>query len=188
MDEQRVNFLYTSLLKAIGEDIDRPGLRDTPARVAKMYSELFYGYDEKQKPAITVFDSREDGIFCSGILRDSGYFFSFCEHHMLPFFGAYEFGYIPSKLVMGASKIARTIDYYSAKLQIAERLCFDIIEEIEKEVKPLGSILLMEARHLCKEMRGVKKVNAPYEVIEARGYFLENKDGCKDEFMSRIKK
>ena len=70
---------------------------------------------------------------------------------------------------------------------MAERLCYDIIEEIEKQVNPKGSILIMNARHLCKEMRGVKKFNSPYETNEVRGFFLENKDGCKDEFLSRIK-
>ncbi|MBU0777724.1 GTP cyclohydrolase I FolE [Patescibacteria group bacterium] len=172
----------------IGEDPNRNGLKGTPNRITKMFQEVFRGYDEAQKPEITVFENHEDGIRSTGILRDSGYFFSFCEHHMLPFFGTYQFGYIPDELVVGASKIARTVDYYAARLQIAERLCYDVIEEIEKQVHPKGSILIMSARHLCKEMRGVKKFNSPYEVDEVRGYFDKNKDGCKDEFLSRINK
>jgi len=172
----------------IGEDPNRNGLKGTPNRITKMFQEVFRGYDEAQKPEITVFENHEDGIRSTGILRDSGYFFSFCEHHMLPFFGTYQFGYIPDELVVGASKIARTVDYYAARLQIAERLCYDVIEEIEKQAHPKGSILIMSARHLCKEMRGVKKFNSPYEVDEVRGYFDKNKDGCKDEFLSRINK
>ena len=174
------------IIKLIGDDPNRPGLIDTPKRVAKMYEENFRGYDIKQKPSLTVFENHRDGIRSTGILKDHGYFFSCCEHHNLPFFGHYWFGYIPDKLVMGASKIARIIDFYAAKLQIAERLCYDVIEEIEEQVKPKGSILIMSARHLCKEMRGVKKNCAPYEVDEARGVLLTNKDGCKDEFLSRI--
>lgn len=186
-NEQPAEDAIIRIIEMIGDDPNRPGLIDTPKRITKMYKEIFRGYDENQKPKITIFENHKDGIRSAGILRDSGYFFSFCEHHILPFFGHYWFGYIPDKLIMGASKIARLVDYYSAKLQVAERLCYDIIEEIEKQVNPKGSILIMNARHLCKEMRGVKKFNSPYETNEVRGFFLENKDGCKDEFLSRIK-
>ena len=176
------------IIQFIGENPNRPGLIDTPKRIIKMYEEIFRGYNEKQKPLITIFENHKDGVRSTGILRDNGYFFSFCEHHMLPFFGNYWYGYIPDKLIMGASKIARTVDYYAAKLQIAERLCYDIIEEIEEQIKPKGSILIMNARHLCKEMRGVKKINSPYEVSEVRGVFLKNIGNCKNEFLSRITK
>ena len=180
---QIVNFI-----KMIGDDPNRPGLIGTPKRIIKMYKEIFRGYDPKQCPVITIFKNHKDGIKTTGILRDTGYFFSHCEHHCVPFFGTFYYGYIPDKFVMGASKISRMVDYHAAKLQVAERLCFDVVEAIEEKVKPKGSILIMNARHLCKEMRGVKKFNSPYEVTEARGYFLENKDGCKDEFLSRIPK
>ena len=174
------------IIELIGDDPNRAGLKDTPKRISKMYREVFRGYDKGKKPIITIFENHTDGIRSNGILRDNGYFFSFCEHHMLPFFGHYWFGYIPDEFIMGASKIARVIDYHAAKLQVAERLCYDVIEEIEKTVKPKGSILIMNARHLCKEMRGVKKFNSPYEVDEVRGCFLENKDQCKNEFLLRI--
>lgn len=188
MKKQSGEDAIVRIIELINDDPNRPGLKDTPKRILKMYQEIFRGYDPKQKPLITVFKNHDDGIRTKGILKDSGYFFSFCEHHMLPFFGNYWFGYIPDKLVMGASKIGRIIDYYSAKLQVAERLCYDIIEEIEEQVRPKGSILIMEARHLCKEMRGVKKFNSPYEVNEVRGVFLENEFECKNEFLSRISK
>jgi len=174
------------ILEFIGEDPVRIGLKETPARVAKMYKEIFRGYDTTQKPVITCFPNGQDGIFYNEMLIDEGYFFSHCEHHMVPFFGGYHYSYIPDKMIIGASKIARTIDYYSARLQVAERLVAQVVNEIEQIANPLGQILVMKARHLCKEMRGVKKVNSPFTAIAVRGYFAQNRNGCKDEFMSRI--
>lgn len=178
----------TRMLELIGENLNRPGLKDTPTRVVKMWKEIFRGYDEAQKPEITVFSNDgSDGFKCDTMLRDEGYFFSHCEHHVVPFFGQYFFGYIPGDLLLGASKIARTVDYFSARLQIAERLVSDIVGYLDAKVQSKGMILVMKARHLCKEMRGVKKVNSPFEAIAVTGYFAENRDGCKDEFMARIR-
>jgi len=178
--------LIRELLIKIGEDPTREGLLGTPERVEKMFKEIFAGYYKSNKPKITTFDNGKDGLSYEGILTDAGYFFSHCEHHMVPFFGDYFFGYIPDKKIIGASKIARLVDFHSAKLQIAERLCKNVLDDIEDATNPHGCILLMSARHLCKEMRGVKKVNSPFEAIDARGAFLKNLDGCKDEFISRI--
>lgn len=178
----RIAHLWHQLLIEIGENPSREGLIDTPNRVSKMYKEVFRGYGE-EPPSIKVFC--EEGS--TGLIIDSGYFFSHCEHHCIPFFGDYYYGYIPkNSVIVGASKIGRTIDHFSSKLQIAERLCRDVIYYLETQIHPLGSILLMSGRHLCKEMRGVKKHNSTFEVIKANGILLENKDGCKDEFLSRI--
>jgi len=179
--EHPVEDIVLRLIEYIGENPNREGLRETPQRVAKMYKEVFSGYVLKP-PKITCFENKRQG----GLIIDRGYFYSFCEHHIIPFFGDFYFGYIPDKLIVGASKIDRTVDYYSNRLQIAETLCADILDRIEEEIKPRGSILIMTGRHLCKEMRGVKKHNSPFETIEARGILLKNEDGCKDEFMSRI--
>lgn len=186
MDKAKIESLIAQLLIEIGENPKRTGLVDTPKRVAKMYTEIFAGYDEKNKPNLTVFPNNDDGLVFNGMIIDQGYFFSHCEHHMVPFFGNYYFGYIPDKILIGASKIGRLINFHSAKLQIAERLCRMVIDDIEAALEPHGCILIMSARHLCKEMRGVKMVNSPFEVDDARGYFLENHDGCKDEFINRI--
>jgi len=174
------------LLKQIGDDPTRIGLLDTPTRMSKMYREFFVGYNPKKLPALTVFPNGEDGIFYDEMIRDSGYFYSFCEHHALPFFGEYCFGYIPDKWIVGASKIARTVDYFSGKLQVQERLGHEIVEYITDVIKPKGCILVLNARHLCKEMRGVKKHNSPFETINVTGLFLTNSQGCKDEFITRI--
>lgn len=177
------------MLEFIGENPNRPGLLDTPKRVVKMWDEIFAGYNEEKKPKITVFaNDGGDGFKYDTMLTDEGYFFSHCEHHMVPFFGEYAFGYIPDDWLLGASKIARTIDYFSAKLQIAERLVSDVVNHLDSKVQSKGMILVMRARHLCKEMRGVKKFNSPFEATAVTGYFAKNKDDCKSEFIARISK
>lgn len=151
------------LLELIGENPDRPGLVGTPDRVRRMYKELFRGYDPTQKPKITVFDNGVDGIVYDSMVVDSGKFHSQCEHHIMPFWGKYWFAYIPNPhgKILGLSKIARVVDYCSARLQIQERLVHDIVQMLTdalgKENPPLGVALVMKAHHGCKEFRGVKK-------------------------------
>lgn len=186
MNNERIEQLIKELLCEIGEDPQRPGLQETPKRVAKMYEQFFQGYDPSKKPKITIVPNGEDGVFYDEMLVDGGYFFSFCEHHVIPFFGNYYYAYIPDKKILGASKIGRIIDYHAGKLQIAERLVNQVVDEFEKAVQPYGQILVMNARHLCKEMRGLKKWSSPFEAIATRGLFKDNHGGCKDEFLSRI--
>lgn len=186
MNTAKIEELWRQILTEIGEDANRVGLLETPKRIAKMYTEIFRGYDKDECPNVTVFPNGTDGVHYNSMIIDSGYYFSHCEHHGVPFFGTYHFAYIPSELIVGASKIARVVDYYAAKLQIAERLCQDVVNCLEEATKPKGIILIMEGRHLCKEMRGVRKINSPFEVIDARGMFDGNVDGCKDEFIARI--
>ena len=178
--------LIKNILREIGENPEREGLLDTPKRVAKMYQEIFKGYKEHEKPKITVFDNNNDGIEYDQMITDRGYFFSQCEHHMMPFFGDYYFAYIPGKKVIGLSKIARLVDYYSAKLQVQERLTIQIVDELEKVLKPKGIALIMKGRHLCKEMRGVKKHNAEMTTSEMRGVFKKD-EKARAEFLNLIK-
>ncbi len=123
------------VLAFIGEDINREGLLGTPARVAKMYGELFQGYDKKNKPKITTFKNGVDGVIYNQMVLDDGDFYSHCEHHMVPFFGKYYFAYIPDKIILGLSKVARIVDYHAAKLQIQERLVKDIVDDLEIDVE-----------------------------------------------------
>jgi len=174
------------LIKLIGDDPNREGLAETPERVARMYKELFWGYNKKKVPKVTKVKNGSDGVLCRGMLIDKGTFFSTCEHHMVTFFGFYFFAYIPDEWVAGASKIGRTVDYFSARLQIQERIAVQVLDRLESELKPKGSIILLQARHLCKEMRGVKKFDSPYSYVETRGLFDTNDSGCKDEFLARI--
>ncbi len=173
-------------INIIGDNPSREGLLDTPKRVSKMYKEIFKGYDKEQKPKITVFDNGHDGIKVNEMIIDTGYFYSHCEHHMVPFFGNYYFAYIPDKKIVGISKIARLVDYHSAKLQVQERLTKEIVDDIEKLLKPKGIALIMKARHLCKEMRGIKKHNSEMITSEMRGVF-KNNSKTREEFLSLIK-
>ncbi len=182
LPESQIQDYVREIINHIGDDTDREGLRETPRRVVDSYKELFRGYDPENFPRMTCFTEPKQ----RGMILDKGHFFSMCEHHMLPFFGDYYFAYIADRKWIGASKIGRLIDYHSAKLQTAERLSIEVMNDFMEIVSPHGAILLMSGRHLCKEMRGVKKYNSPFEVIEARGIFLNNKGGCKDEFIGRI--
>ncbi len=170
------------MLQYIGEDPTRPGLVDTPKRIVKMWDDVYKGYKEAP-PDIMVVRNGEDGIFYDEMIRDEGYFYSHCEHHGVPFFGTYHFAYVPDQLVMGASKIGRTINYYSSKLQVAERLVSQIADRIEEVVKPKGLMLIMDARHLCKEMRGLRMYDSPFGVDVVRGVF-RNESTFKQEFLS----
>jgi GTP cyclohydrolase I len=174
------------ILQIIGEDVTRIGLRDTPARVVKSWKELFRGYKTAHKPLVTVFPNGEDGLVYDQIITDEGSFYSQCEHHMIPFFGKYWFGYIPSKdgNILGLSKVARVVDYYSAKLQVQERLGQEILQHIGEALgKTEGMILVLRGQHLCKCMRGVRKEGwMTTSVIQ--GLFKDST--TKSEFMSMI--
>ena len=175
-----------SIFRSIGENTNRVGLQDTPKRVAKMFKESFRGYDDKQVPRVTTFPNGQDGIKYDQIITDSGYFYSHCEHHMVPFFGTYYFGYIPNKKIIGLSKVARVVDHFSAKLQVQERLGHEIVEYISNLINPEGVILQLKARHLCKEMRGAKKVNGEMTTSIVRGVFKKDL-GAREEFYHLIK-
>lgn len=152
------------ILEIVGEDPNRDGLKDTPKRIVKMWEEIFRGNNQNKVPNVTLFDNGKDGIFYDQMIFDEGNFYSICEHHMIPFFGKYYFAYIPHKhgKILGLSKVAKVVDYFSARLQLQERLVHQIVEFLWKELtangyQPLGIGLVMTAEHLCKSMRGVKK-------------------------------
>jgi len=169
-----------SILTEIGENVERPGLVETPARIARMYTELLYGYDLNKKPKLTTFANGEDGVKYNQMVIDSGTFCSFCEHHALTFTGTYWFAYLPGEKIIGLSKIARVVSFHSARLQVQERLVKEIVDELWNVLKPKGIALVMKGRHLCKEIRGVKKVGEMI-TIELRG--LLNEDAkTREEF------
>lgn len=162
-DTQAIEYQIKDILSFIGDDPYRNGLIGTPDRMIRMWKEIFIGYDPDMKPKITTFRNGEDGIAYESLIYDTGSFYSMCEHHCMPFFGNYYFAYIPHPKgkIIGLSKIARIVDYCSARLQVQERLVTDIISEVENaledEYEPLGVALMMKGEHLCKTMRGVKK-------------------------------
>ena len=161
--EQRIAQLVQELLELIGDNPQRTGLQDTPNRVARMYAEIYRGYDTAQKPNITTFPNGEDGIVYDSMVVDTGDFYSCCEHHMMPFFGKYYFAYLPHPKgkILGISKIGRVVDYCAAKLQVQERLTHEVVEMLGEalggEYPPLGIALVMRGQHLCKTMRGARK-------------------------------
>jgi GTP cyclohydrolase I len=178
------------ILRSIGEDPHREGLTGTPERVVNMWGEIFRGYKEEERPKVTTFANGKDGITYDQMIVDEGSFHSHCEHHMVPFFGKYYFAYIPDEKgqIIGLSKVARLVDYHSAKLQIQERLVHDIIEDIwnilsKDKNRPVGMGLVMIGEHLCKTMRGVKK-QGRMTTIKLKGAFLNN-PAVKSEFLQR---
>lgn len=178
------------ILEHVGENPEREGLIDTPKRVVKMWKEIFRGYDPEQKPKFAVFKNGADGLIYDQMITDTGDFYSHCEHHMVPFFGRYWFAYIPAKYgnIIGLSKVARIVDYHSAKLQIQERLVNDIVEDLwaalsEGGIEPIGMALTMEGEHLCKSMRGVKK-KGTMTTTKLKGLFFDN--DVKNEFLTYI--
>lgn len=174
-----------TLIRYIGEDPDREGLKGTPDRIVRMWKEIFRGYDPSQKPKITTF-ANEDGM--SDIVFDAGDYYSMCEHHILPFFGKYYFAYIPAPdgRILGISKVARVVTYCAARLQLQERLAADIVEMLTQALdgKVLGMALVMKGKHLCKTMRGVRN-DGNMTVAHLEGLFKTDKE-CRDEFYKLI--
>ncbi len=193
MNKDKIQTLWKEILKELGENINRDGLIDTPKRIANMYEEIFVGYDNFKKPKITIFNNGCDGIYYDQMITDEGDFFSHCEHHCVPFFGRYYFAYIPHPKgkILGLSKVARVVDYFSAKLQIQERLTNDIVEYIWNELskntkfKPLGMALIMKGEHLCKTMRGAKKKGIMTTSVMKGGF--QTNFQTREEFLNLIK-
>ena len=149
MDWERVQKLVRELIIEIGEDPTREGLRETPRRIADMYSEIFGGYDSNSELSVQ-FSEDSDTVVAKGIQ-----FYSMCEHHMLPFFGKVHIAYSPNGRVFGISKMVRLVEKYSKRLQIQERMTRSIANEMQAQgVK--GVAVLVEAEHLCMKMRGVR--------------------------------
>lgn len=185
-DDARVTeAIIEQVIASIGDNPFREGLKDTPRRVAKMWKDMYVGYDKTKAPKITVFPNDTDGVAYDQMIIDTGYFFSQCEHHMVPFFGEYYFAYVPGKHVIGLSKVARVVDYCSAKLQVQERLTKEITDVLAEALDPLGIAVVLKGRHLCKEMRGVKKVNGKMITSDLRGVFREKLE-AREEFMRFI--
>jgi GTP cyclohydrolase I len=185
MDKEKQERLIRELLSSIGENPDREGLVGTPDRIARMYREIFRGYDPSQKPKITTFTNdakSEDIVF------DAGEYYSMCEHHMMPFFGKYYFAYIPAAdgRILGISKIARVVGYCAARLQLQERLAQDIIKMLDEalEGNHQGMAIVMKGTHLCKTMRGVRS-NGQMTVSHLSGVFKTNPD-ARQEFYKLI--
>lgn len=171
-----------TLLVAIGEDPEREGLIDTPARVVRAWERLYGGYKEDPAEVLstTFCEACEDMV----VLRDIE-FYSTCEHHMIPFFGRASVGYIPGDRVVGVSKLARLVECFARRLQIQERLTNQVANAIDKYLSPKGVAVVMEAKHLCMVARGVEKQNSVMVTSAVRGAF-KNSVATRNEFMAQV--
>jgi GTP cyclohydrolase I len=142
-----------AILKLSGEDPNRDGLKDTPSRVAKMYQELFSSIGKEPPEMTTFINEGYDEMICETDIH----FSSVCEHHLLPFIGKVHIAYLPKKKIVGLSKLARVVDYYSHKPQVQERMTQEIMDYLHKTLQPHGLIVMVEAEHLCMSIRGIKK-------------------------------
>ena len=172
-DQERAEAAIRELLYAIGEDPERNGLRDTPARVARAYREIFAGlYTDPDTVLSTLFDEDHDELV---IVKEIP-LYSTCEHHLVAFHGVAHVGYIPGHdgRVTGLSKIARLVDLYAKRPQIQERLTAQIADALMRKLDPRGVIVIIEAEHLCMSMRGVRKPGAVTTTSAVRGQFKSN--------------
>ena len=175
--------LQRRVLELIGEDPDREGLIKTPERVAKSLRFLTKGYREDPEEILRSAMFREE--YRQMVIVKDIDFFSMCEHHMLPFFGKAHVGYIPNKYITGLSKIPRVVDVFARRLQVQERLTTQIKDCIQATLNPLGTIVVIEAQHMCMQMRGVEKQNSLTTTSDFTGAFEEA--STREEFMNLIR-
>ncbi|MBP5779582.1 MAG: GTP cyclohydrolase I FolE [Campylobacter sp.] len=183
MDENsKIKFenLVKQMLEILGEDSNREGLLKTPARVAKAYEFLTSGYSQNPK------DVLNDALFSSSnnemVLIKDIEFYSLCEHHLLPIIGRVHVAYIPNGKVVGLSKIPRMVNIFARRLQIQEQMTEQIANAIQEVIKPLGVGVVVQARHMCVEMRGVQKINSLTTTSALRGIFIKNANTRKEFF------
>ncbi|HIW44464.1 MAG TPA: GTP cyclohydrolase I FolE [Candidatus Prevotella stercoripullorum] len=174
---------YKSIISLLGEDPDREGLQKTPMRVAKAMQILTRGYGQDAHKVLldALFEEKYSQMV---IVKDID-FFSLCEHHMIPFYGKVHVAYIPNGYITGLSKIARVVDIYSHRLQVQERMTLQIKDCIQETLKPLGVMVVVEAKHMCMQMRGVEKQNAITTTSDFSGAFNQAK--TREEFMNLLR-
>jgi GTP cyclohydrolase I len=184
VDEARAAAAVRELLLAVGEDPDRPGLQDTPARVARAYAETFAGlWQDPHDVLATTFDEDHDELV---LVKDIP-MYSTCEHHLVPFHGVAHIGYIPGEdgRVTGLSKLARLVEVYARRPQVQERMTSQIADALSDVLKPRGVLVIIEAEHLCMAMRGVRKPGATTVTSAVRGIFRDN-PATRSEAMSLV--
>ena len=173
IDHEKVEQAVRLLLEGIGEDVNREGLIDTPDRIARMYEEIYGGMDEdagKHLSKTFTVDSHEM------VIEKDITFYSTCEHHLLPFYGKAHIAYIPDGKVVGLSKLARTVEVFARRLQLQEQLTGQIADALMEYMQPKGAIVMIEAEHMCMNMRGVRKPGTATVTTAARGLLATDKD------------
>ena len=184
MPKETIAELIRKVIVLLGEDPNREGLRKTPERFEKALKYLTSGYQQNMESLLNgaTFSVHYDEMV---VVKDIE-FFSLCEHHLLPFFGKAHVAYLPNKRVLGLSKIARLVNMYGRRLQIQERMTSQIAEAIQEKISPEGVGVIIEARHLCMQMRGVEKQHGQAVTSAMLGSFRHNKQ-TRDEFLSLVR-
>lgn len=171
MDQEKIREGVRMILEGIGEDVNRPGLVETPDRIARMYEEICGGmYEDAAEHFKKHFEVDNNEM----VVEKDITFYSMCEHHMLPFYGKVYLAYVPDGYVCGLSKIARTVEVFAKRLQLQEQLTAQIADAFMENLKPKGVIVLIEAEHMCMTMRGIKKPGSKTVTMVTRGVFDEN--------------
>ncbi len=172
------------ILEALDLDPEDPNLRETDIRVAKMYAEMFHGLKEGNEPRVTTFPN-DDGY--SGMIAEFKIpFYSMCSHHLVPFYGHAHIAYVPTRHLVGLSKLPRILEFYAKRPQLQERLTEQVVTYLERKLEPQGAMVVIEARHLCVEMRGVKKPGAMTVTSAIRGIFEQRP--IREEFLDLLRK
>ena len=176
---KNIELAAQDILVALGEDINREGLLKTPYRYAKFFREFF----DTEEFRVTTFKNEGSGM----VIQTGIPFYSLCEHHMVPFFGEAAIAYIPDEKIVGLSKLARILEHFSRRLQNQERITKQVADFIEDNLNPKGVAVSLQARHMCMEMRGVKKIGTTTTTTSVKGAFLNNAQ-TRNEFLSFINK
>ena len=171
------------ILSALGLDLRDPNLAETDLRVAKMYLEMFHGLEEGAEPKVTTFPNDEG--YSHMVMEKQLPFYSMCAHHLVPFYGHAHIAYIPRDRIIGLSKFSRILEFYAKRPQLQERLTEQVVTYLEEKLNPLGAMVVIEARHLCVEMRGVKKPGALTVTSAIRGIFHQKP--VREEFLDLLR-
>ncbi|GIP54164.1 MULTISPECIES: GTP cyclohydrolase I FolE [Paenibacillus] len=182
-NREQIEHHVREILKLVGEDVEREGLLETPARVTRMYEEIFGGYevDPRDVLGVTFEENHEELVIVKDIV-----YYSQCEHHMAPFFGKVHIGYIPSGKIAGLSKLARLVEAVTRRLQVQERITSQIADIMDEVLKPQGVMVVVEGEHLCMCARGIKKPGSKTVTSAVRGTF-RTEAASRAEFLSLIK-
>ncbi len=183
VNKEKIEAAVKLLLEGIGEDVNREGLVETPARIARMYEEVFSGMDEDAKEFLAKRFHVENNDM---VLEKDIVFYSMCEHHLLPFYGKAHVAYIPNGEVVGLSKLARTVETYAKRPQLQERMTNQIADAIMEHLDAKGVMVMLEAEHMCMTMRGIKKPGSKTVTCVKRGEF-ENNDALARDFYQMLK-
>lgn len=171
------------ILSELGLDLSESNLHDTDRRVAKLYLEMFHGLEEGAEPKVTTFPNSER--YSAMVMEKQIPFYSMCAHHLVPFYGHAHLAYIPNEQILGLSKFARILEFYAKRPQLQERLTEQVANYLESKLKPQGVMVVIEARHLCVEMRGVRKPGAMTVTSAIRGIFHQKP--VREEFLDLLR-